>query len=121
MSSSENTARANISKYISNYLNETKMPKAQFGKLFGVSATSVTRWIDCVCAPDIDLIPKISEVLNVPVTELLGIESEPTLKPDDIKLVKEYAANIPFKDLVNRYFNDESFKKSIDYIVSLKD
>lgn len=120
MPNNDNAVRTSISNYISSYLERTKMPKAQFGKLFGVSATSVTRWIECVCAPDIELIPKLSEVMNVSIPELLGAESGPALKPDDVKLIKEYAANVPFKDLVNRYLNDESFRKSIDYIVSLK-
>lgn len=121
MQNNVSAVRASISKCISEYLQKTGMPKAQFGKIFGVSATSVTRWIECVCAPDIELIPKLSEVMNVSIPELLGSEADPALKPEDTKLIKEYAANIPFRNLINRYLSNEKFRESIDYIVSLKD
>ena len=121
MQNNVSAVRAGISKCISEYLEKSGMPKAQFGKIFGVSATSVTRWIDCICAPDIELIPKLSEVMNVSIPELLGSEADPALKPEDAKLIKEYAANIPFRNLVNRYLNDDKFRKSINYIAGLED
>lgn len=114
------TVRANVSKYIVEYLDKTKTSKAALGKKLGVTATSINRWIDCVCAPDIDLLSKISEVINVSVLDLLGIGSEPELTPEGIKLIKEYTTNSSFKNLVDRYLSDESFKNSIDYIVNLK-
>ena len=120
MQNNENEVRASISKCISEYLEKTGMPKAQFGKIFGVSATSVNRWIECVCAPDIELIPRMAEAMNVSIPELLGSKSDPDLKPEDAKLIKEYAANIPFRNLVNRYLSDGKFRESIDYIVGLK-
>lgn len=111
--------RASISKYISRFLDESKMSKAAFGKLFGVTATSVTRWIECVCAPDIDLLPKISETLDVSIPELLGVGSEKPLSPSEAKVIKEYSSNMSFKQFVDLYMSDEHFRKSIDYIVSI--
>lgn len=113
------TPRASISKYISQFLEESKMSKAAFGKLIGVTPTSVTRWIECVCAPDIDLLPKISEVLDVSIPELLGVGVEKPLTPSEVKVVKEYSSNMSFKEFVDLYMSDEDFRKSIDYIVSL--
>ena len=121
MDNNENAVRKSISKYISEYLKKTNMSKAKFGKIFGVSATSVTRWIECICSPNIELIPKISEVINVPIQELLGVSEARDYKPSEVRIMKDYSSNMEFKDLVDRYMSDESFRKTIDYIVGLKD
>lgn len=117
-----NNVRVSISNHINKYLEESKCSKTEFGKKLGVSRTSVDRWIACVCSPDIELLPKLSEVINVSIPDLLGVEtiSANTLNPELTNLVKEYIASMSFKELVNRYMNDESFKKSIDYLVNIK-
>lgn len=116
------SVRRSIAEHISRYLQESKCSKADFGKKFDVSRTSVDRWISCVCAPDIELIPKISKEINVSVPDLLGIEdvSSSSLTPELTELVKEYLSEENFRNLVKRYRNDDRFRQAVDYIMSLK-
>lgn len=67
------TIKESISKQIQKYLNEAKMSKTSLSELLGVTRTSINRWINCICASDIELFPKICEVLNISIFELLGL------------------------------------------------
>lgn len=117
-----NSVRASIARHLNEYFDNNKGAKTEFANKLGVSRTSVDRWTDCICAPDLELLPKISEIINVSVSELLGVDiiSSKALTPELTNIVNQYLDNAAFKNIVDRYLKDESFRKSIDYLVSLK-
>lgn len=115
------SAKDNIQKCIKDYLEETNESYIKFAKALGVSDTSVKRWVNGVCSPDIDLLLPICEHINVSIFELFGLSTnEDNLTNDEVQLLKLYASSLDFKTLVNKYRSDPSFKEHIDYIVNLQ-
>ena len=113
------SAKANIQKNIKEYFDRTNESYSQFAKAFGVSNTSVKRWINGVCSPEIELLPYISEYLGISILELFGLPTPNPLSPDEIQILRLYKSNSDFKILINHYQSDQKFKEHIDYIVHL--
>ena len=113
------SAKANIQKNIKEYFDRTNESYSQFAKAFGVSNTSVKRWINGVCSPEIELLPYISEYLGISILELFGLPTPNPLSPDEIQILRLYKSNSDFKILINQYHSDPKFKEHIDYIVHL--
>lgn len=109
--------KESISKQIQKFLNNSKMPKSTFGSLFGVTRTSVNRWINCICAPDIELFPKLCEVMNITIFELLGLQLEDHLQSEIYEIINMYYNSINFRHLIDRYRSDEIFRKELDKII----
>lgn len=115
------SAKDNIQKCIKDYLEKTNESYVKFAKALGVSDTSVKRWVNGVCSPDIDLLLPICEHINVSIFELFGLSTnEDNLTNDEVQLLKLYAGSLDFKTLVNKYRSDSSFKEHIDYLVNLQ-
>ena len=115
----EYSAKANSQKNIKEYFDRTNESYSQFAKAFGVSNTSVKRWINGVCSPEIELLPYISEYLGISILELFGLPTPNPLSPDEIQILRLYKSNSDFKILINQYQSDPKFKEHIDYIVHL--
>ena len=113
------SAKANIQKNIKEYFDRTNESYSQFAKAFGVSNTSVKRWINGVCSPEIELLPYISEYLGISILELFGLPTPNPLSPDEIQILRLYKSNSDFKILINQYQSGPKFKEHIDYIVHL--
>ena len=87
------SAKANIQKNIKEYFDRTNESYSQFAKAFGVSNTSVKRWINGVCSPEIELLPYISEYLGISILELFGLPTPNPLSPDEIQNLMQYKTN----------------------------
>ena len=115
------SAKDNIQKCIKDYLEATNESYVKFAKALGVSDTSVKRWVNGICSPDIDLLLPICEHINVSIFELFGLStSTGDLSSNEIEMLKLYASSLDFKTLVDKYRSDLSFKEHIDYIVNLQ-
>ncbi len=59
----------------------------EFSQLLDVTAQAVSKWENDISCPDIQLLPKISQLLNISIDELLGNSpkkpEEPKAKPVD--------------------------------------
>lgn len=111
--------KESISKQIQIYLKKTNITKTSLGEALGVTRTSINRWINCVCAPEIELFPKLCEILEISIFELLGLSLEDHLTKDEIEILHLYASSINFRILIDRYRSEESFKNEIDKIIEL--
>lgn len=69
------------------------MSKTSLSELLSVTRTSINRWINCICAPDLVLFPRLCEVLNM------------------------YYNNMKFRHLINRYRSDETFRNELDKVL----
>lgn len=115
------SAKDSIQKCIKDYLEETNESYVKFAKALGVSDTSVKRWVNGICSPDIELLLPICEHIHVSIFKLFGLSTkEDNLTNDEVQLLKLYASNLNFKTLVNKYCSDQSFREHIDYIVNLQ-
>ncbi len=114
------SAKANIQNCIKEFMERNNISYIQFAKAIGVSDTSVKRWANGVCSPDIDLLPFICEYIGVSIFELFGLKRTDNITSNEIDILKLYAGNINFKTLIDRYRSDPTFKEHIDYIVNLQ-
>ena len=73
-SSKHPSVKSSISKHIQKYLNDNNIFKLQFGKMFHISHTTVNRWINELCVPELELFSSLCELLNVTIYEFIGIE-----------------------------------------------
>lgn len=76
---------------ISNSRKLKKLTQEQFAEMLGVSSKSVSRWENGVNMPDISLLPKISEILEVSLFELLGGSNE--VKKENVEVVLKNTIN----------------------------
>ena len=97
----------NVKKNIANELtkwfdNNPNVTKKAFAEKFGVSSTSVIRWISEENAPTIELIPQICDYIGISIDQFLGHTS---------------VYNESEKKLLDMYRNDESFKVVVDKLL----
>ena len=60
------------------------MTQEEFSQLLGVTAQAVSKWENDISCPDIMLLPKISEVLDISIDELMGIEKKFTKQEEKV-------------------------------------
>lgn len=68
------------------------MKQDEIAEILNVSAQAVSKWENDQTCPDITLLPKLAEILNVSVDELLSGKREPDVKilpPEERKDVKD--------------------------------
>ena len=112
--------KENICRYIDEWLKESKeYNNNTFGSALGLSHSSVIRWRNRVCAPDIALIPKLCKIMNVSITTLFGIEQTTQLTLTEANLIKTYQPNPDFKEFIDKYLSDEEFRSAINSIAKL--
>ena len=75
--------RSHVGQTIRKYRTEAGMDQAVLASMLGFTKTAIGNWELGLTRPDIDTIPRLCEVLHIPVTELLGIPQETALPVDD--------------------------------------
>lgn len=102
-----------IGKKISEFRKEKGIKQEQMAELCGVSPQAVSKWENDISCPDILLLPKIAEIFDITVDELLSekpknethfVSSESRKKTDDLVMtISHYShqgdfvsVNIPF-------------------------
>lgn len=111
--------KENICNNIKQYLDNTPdMTNAKFGALFNVTEATVRGWRKNENIPSIKLFEPIADVLGITLIELLGLDHENYLLPEDIDLIKAYSTDNQFREIVDKILNDSSLKNAIYTIVS---
>ena len=85
----------------------------------GVTQTSINRWLDGKCLPDIGLWFKLCNIMNISISTFLGIENSDSLSLRESEIIKYYQENLSFKTFIDKYFSDETFKTTIDSLSTL--
>ena len=98
--------RENISKNIKNRLKEMNMTQKEFAETVGVKQAAVSKWVLGTQVPDINLLPIVSEVLNISLNELFGYKED----IDSIQAMKLYKAYLAHPDV----------RGSIDILLGIK-
>ena len=89
--SENNDFKKNICRFIDEWLKvHTDYSSAKLARELNLSDTSVKRWRNGVCVPDLSLLPKICEIMNVSILTLLGIENTSGLSAQEQNLLKTY-------------------------------
>lgn len=113
------TKREYVCNYINEWLKANHMTNKAFGEKVGVSDVSVNRWRTGVCAPDINLLPNVCEVMGVTINELMDMNCG-SLTPEQISFINKYNDDESFRNLVNSYRDDDEMRLALDYIIRLK-
>ena len=82
--------RAHVGRVIRRYRLAAGMDQAALAAALGYTKTAVGNWELGLSRPDIDHLPALCALLSIPVAELLGMEGEPALSPDDRELLALY-------------------------------
>ncbi len=82
--------RDKISDNIKFYLNKYGMTQKDLADKIGTKPGAVSKWINKTQAPDVELMPKVCEVLNISLEDLFGIKSDTILSNDELELLKAY-------------------------------
>jgi len=105
------STRQHVCLFIDSWLKDNKVPSLRLAKYLGVKPVSVKRWREGVCAPDIDLFPKICEFMSVSVNELLGFGGTESLTPAQEEVAVRYKDDETFRKISDCYKNDDGFRK----------
>ena len=71
--------RAHVGQVIRKYRTAAGMDQVTLAEKLGYTKTAIGNWELGLTRPDIDNVPKICQVLNIPVTELLDMPPETAL------------------------------------------
>lgn len=82
--------RAYVGQVIRKYRMAAGMDQASLAAKLGYSKTAIGNWELGITRPDVDNVPRLCKLLNIPVTELLGMETEAALPTDDRLLLDMY-------------------------------
>jgi len=75
--------RAHVGQVIRKYRTAAGMDQVTLAEKLGYTKTAIGNWELGLTRPDIDNVPKICQVLNIPVTELLDMPPETALPKED--------------------------------------
>lgn len=82
--------RTYVGQVIRKYRTAAGMDQAELADRLGYTKTAIGNWELGLTRPDIDNIPKLCHELNIPVTELLGMEAEAALPTADRKFLETF-------------------------------
>lgn len=85
----------------------------------GVTQTSINRWLDGKCLPDISLWLKLCNIMDISISTFLGIDNSNTLSLRESEIIKTYQEDLSFKNFIDKYFSDEKFKATIDSLSTI--
>ncbi len=84
------TVRENLQKNLKYYFKEKGVSQKQLAQQLDVSQAAVTNWVKGKNAPDIEVLIRLCQLLNVPLNQLLEIEASPTQSDEDRSFFQKY-------------------------------
>lgn len=82
--------RTHVGQIIRKYRRAAGMDQATLAAKLGYTKTAIGNWELGLSRPDVDNVPKLCKELNIPVTELLGMDQEAALPLEDKSLLEMY-------------------------------
>ncbi len=68
-------AKSILSGNIVKLRKKNRLTQSQLAERVGVSSQAVSKWEQGICAPDISLLPELSEIFNVDIDDLFEEQS----------------------------------------------
>lgn len=75
---------------IAKYRRAKGMSRKELADIFGISSNAVSNWENGFTRPTIEMIPMLSDVLDMPVAEFLGLPSMNSLPVEERNLIYHY-------------------------------
>lgn len=108
-----------ISKNIALFRKSKGYTQERLGEILGVTNRAISKWESGISMPDIMLLPKIAQALDITLEELYGIKaSEEKVKADDFPAFMHKKMTELFYTQAggDKYFDDTSFAYTLDAI-----
>ncbi len=80
----------NFGNTIREYRLKANMEQSQLGNICGVSANAVSNWECGLSRPDLAIIPKLCETLEMPISVFFGLPNESTLSHDESYILANF-------------------------------
>lgn len=85
----------------------------------GITQTTVARWLNRTCLPDISLWPSLCEIMDISISQLLKLNDENiSLTNKESQLLNSYQNDLSFKAFIDKYLSDETFKQTINSLAA---
>ena len=72
------------------YREKAGMDQRYVGEAIGYSTNTISNWENGVSRPDIDAVPKLCQLLHIPLPVFFDIESDPSVPDDENQLLNEF-------------------------------
>ena len=100
------------------FYSQTTYSQMSLGKKLGVSQTTVARWLERKCLPDISLWPAICEIMDITIPQFLKLDSSSSMSNKESQLLNAYQNDLSFKSFIDKYLSDETFKQTINSLAA---
>lgn len=95
--------KENISKNLRKIRKEKKLNQRQLAEKIGVQESTISAWEKNKNSIDIEMIYKICEILEIPISKLTEIKEELNLSKEESKLIENYRKlSTEGKEYINR-------------------
>ncbi len=111
--------KENICKNISRAISSGKIKVSELAKACNLSITSVARWRDGQCLPDVNLFPTICKLLDISLYEFLGLVPDNNLSNNQQDILHIYSSDDNFRNLIDKYRQNPEFRETISQILKL--
>lgn len=98
--------RSRFGQVIRKYRAAAGLDQATLAARLGYTKTAIGNWELGLSRPDIDNVPKLCKELNIPVTELLGMDQETALPGEDKNVLEMYHSLDKFNQNTIRHIMD---------------
>ena len=111
--------REYVCQYIDAWMKENDVSNRKMAEALNISDVSVRRWRLGECAPDLNLLEKVCDFMDISIAELLGQEKAYVLSSSEKELIRLYRKDKDFKSITKKYKGDERFKALTKTALSL--
>ena len=107
--------RENVQKNLNYYLNLKEISQKELAEMLHVSQSAVTNWIKGKNSPDIEIVAKICEILDITVSQLFGTSGPHSYTILEQTLVLRYRQHPELQHAINILLdiNEELFETEV--------
>ena len=105
-----------MAKFISELRNEKNLTQKNLAEQLGITDKAVSKWERGLSCPDISLLPKLSEILDITISELLNGEKTNVSTPELETMVK---TTIKYADKQKKKMLTKITRKYLLYLLSI--
>ena len=116
---SDFSIRDHIKIFLNQWQKDNAVSDHAFANAVGVSSASVRRWKLGKCIPDIDLLPKVCDFMNVSILDFMGLNETTCLSQKQIQILTKYKNDKAFHNLIDKYISDTEFQSALDTFIKL--
>lgn len=119
-----------ISENIAKYRKQKGYTQEKLGEILGVTNQAVSKWESAASLPDVMLLPKIADALEITLNDLYGMTDEPSALKDQNERINEFSIYI--QNLIKTHLYKQLFEgtqalnefakieKNTDYTTDIK-